>query len=68
MGKILLSSLKKALLFLQGKKATLFSLAAAFMSYFAAEGIINNNQLVLFNAVLVALGFTVNVATRKLIK
>lgn len=60
--------LKKALEFLKGKKSTIFSLVAAFMSYAALEGIISNNQLFLFNAILVALGVTVNVATYKLTK
>lgn len=54
--------------FLKGKKSTLVAITALVLSYLALKGYIGQDELVLLNGVLTALGFGANVATNKLVK
>ena len=56
------------LTFLKGKKATIFSIVALLITYSLTKGFIDNDTAVLLNGVLVALGFSANIATNQLVK
>ena len=56
------------LIFLKGKKTTIFSVIALLITYSLTKGYIDSDLAILFNGILVALGFSANYATGKLIK
>lgn len=56
------------LIYLQGKKSTIFTVLALIITYSLTKGLIDNDMAVLLNGILVALGFSANYATGKLVK
>lgn len=56
------------LTYLSGKKSTIFTVLALIITYSLTKGFIDNDLAILFNGILVALGFSANLATNKLVK
>jgi len=56
------------LTFLQGKKSTIFTILALVITYCLTKGYIDNDLAILLNGILVALGFSANLATIKFVK
>lgn len=62
-----MATLKKILAYLQGKKSTIFTILALIITYSLSKGLIGDDEAILFNSILVALGFSANYATNKLV-
>ena len=58
--------MEKLLLFLKGKKTTIGACLALVNTYLLTVGVYGNNEAILINGLLVALGLVANVATARL--
>jgi hypothetical protein len=56
------------LTYLKGKKSTIFTILALIITYCLTKQYIDNDLAILLNGILVALGFSANFATSKLVK
>lgn len=58
----------KVLKFLQGKKTTIATILALLITYCLTKGLIGNDEAILLNGILAALGLGANVMSAYLIK
>ena len=63
-----MKKLTKILAYLQGKKSTIFTIVALIITYSLTKGYIGDAEAILFNSILVALGFSANFVGSKLLK
>jgi hypothetical protein len=60
------SFLVSVLAFLKGRKTTIGVILAAINTYLLTIGVYGNNEALLINTILIALGLTANIADNKL--
>lgn len=58
--------MKTLLNLLQGKKTTIGAIIALINTYLLTTGVYGNNEAILINGILVALGLTANIANAKM--
>lgn len=61
-----MDTIKEVLRLLDGKKTLIVGVIATILAYLATKGFIGNDELVLFNGILAAIGWGASYATRKL--
>ena len=62
------TKIEKLLLWLQGKKVTILTILALFVTYLLDSGSIDSGLAYLLNGILVAVGYTASTATREMYK